>query len=193
MLCPHWVCPLKSLWFDTAICRGTKNSVKHRVEHDFAVVGSSRTLTPQSARLRLELSTGCSITEEPSPMIPKTDARKNTGSLTRRNQSWRYCRLMWYICGMSTKSISEIDIWTGVISPDRKDMSDSEANAILGWSFNDEAKTRMDELMSRNGRGELTDSEREELEAYNNVGQVIGILQAKARLSLKRSSGNGAV
>ncbi len=71
-------------------------------------------------------------------------------------------------------------------------MSDSEANAVLGWSFNDEAKTRMDELMSRNGRGELADSEREELEAYINVGQVIGILQAKARLSLKRSSGNGA-
>lgn len=71
-------------------------------------------------------------------------------------------------------------------------MSESEASAVLGWSFNDEAKTRIDELMSRNGRGELTDSELEELEAYNNVGQVIGILQAKARLSLKRSSGNGA-
>ena len=62
---------------------------------------------------------------------------------------------------------------------------------MLGWSFNDDAKVRMEELANRNGRGELTDSEREELEAYVNVGQVIGILQAKARLSLKRSSGNG--
>ncbi len=46
-------------------------------------------------------------------------------------------------------------------------------------------------LANRNSRGELTDSEREELEAYVNVGQVIGILQAKAHLSLKRSGGNG--
>lgn len=70
-------------------------------------------------------------------------------------------------------------------------MPEPEANAVLRWSFNDDAKLRMEELANRNDRGELTDSEREELEAYINVGQVIGILQAKARLSLKRSSGNG--
>ena len=71
-------------------------------------------------------------------------------------------------------------------------MSTPDANAILGWSFNDDAKTRMEKLMDRNGRGELTEPELEELEAYVNVGQVIGILQAKARLSLKRSNENGA-
>jgi hypothetical protein len=91
---------------------------------------------------------------------------------------------------MSTKSINEVDIWTGVISPDRNDMPVPEANAVLRWSFNDDAKSRMEELANRNGQNELSDSEREELEAYINVGQVIGILQAKARFSLKHSSGN---
>jgi hypothetical protein len=89
------------------------------------------------------------------------------------------------------KSINEVDIWTGVISPEKHDMPAPEANAVLRWSFNDDAKSRMDELADRNGQDELSDSEREELEAYINVGQVIGILQAKARLSLKHSSGNG--
>ena len=93
---------------------------------------------------------------------------------------------------MATKSTSEIDIWTGVIHPKSPNMSTPDANAILGWSFNDDAKTRMEKLMDRNGRGELTEPELEELEAYVNVGQVIGILQAKARLSLKRSNENGA-
>lgn len=93
---------------------------------------------------------------------------------------------------MAEKTINEVDIWTGVIAPDRADMPEPSATAILGWSFNDDAKVRMEELANRNGRGELSESEREELEAYVNVGQVIGILQAKARISLKRSSGNGS-
>ena len=92
---------------------------------------------------------------------------------------------------MSTKSINEVDIWTGIINPDRHDMPAPEANAVLRWAFDDDAKSRMEELANRNGQGELSDSERKELEAYVNVGQVIGILQAKARLSLKHSNGNG--
>jgi hypothetical protein len=91
---------------------------------------------------------------------------------------------------MATKTTNEIDIWAGVISPEQSDMSEADAHTVLRWSFNDDAKHRMEELATRNGQGTLTDSEREELEAYVNVGQVIGILQARARLSLKRAGGN---
>ena len=90
---------------------------------------------------------------------------------------------------MNAKTISEVDIWSEVITPDKHDMSPSDANVVLRWAFNDIAKARMEQLAERNGRGELSDSEFEELEAYINVGQVIGILQAKARLSLRRISG----
>ncbi len=92
---------------------------------------------------------------------------------------------------MSMKTIKEVDIWTGIINPDRRNMDVPEAQAVLRWSFTEDAKSRMEELADRNGQDELSDSEREELEAYINVGQVIGILQAKARLSLKRSSESG--
>ena len=92
---------------------------------------------------------------------------------------------------MSTKTINEVDIWTSVINPEEQDMSPEEANAILRWSFNEEANRRMEDLATRNGQGVLTEAEREELEAFINVGQVIAILQAKARLSLKRSERNG--
>ena len=93
---------------------------------------------------------------------------------------------------MSTRSINEIDIWTSIISPNRDDLPPSDANAILRWEFNEQAKERIDELATRNGRGALTDAEREELESYVHVGQVVAILQAKARLSLKRAGGNGS-
>jgi hypothetical protein len=87
------------------------------------------------------------------------------------------------------KTINEIDIWMGVMNDD---MSVPDANAVFGWKFSDRDKQRMEELATRNGQGTLTAPEKEELEAYMHVGQVIGILQAKARLSLKRSSGNGS-
>jgi hypothetical protein len=91
-----------------------------------------------------------------------------------------------------TKTTNEIDIWTGVIGPENQDMSAPEANAVLRWQFNDRAKQRMEELAVRNGQGTLTVAERAELEAFVHVGQVIAILQAKARLSLQRCSGNGS-
>lgn len=92
---------------------------------------------------------------------------------------------------MSAKTINEVDIWTSVINPEEHDMTPEEANAILRWSFNEEARLRMENLATENGQGTLTEAEREELEAYVNVGQVIAILQAKARLSLKHIEGNG--
>lgn len=91
---------------------------------------------------------------------------------------------------MSIKTNNEVEIWAGVINPDQSDMPEPAATTVLGWTFNEESKQRMELLAARNGQGTLSDSEREELEAYVNVGQVIAILQAKARLSLKRAGGN---
>ena len=49
----------------------------------------------------------------------------------------------------------------------------------------------MEALAVRNGRGELSEAERKQPEAYVNVGQVVAILQAKDRLSLKHTGNNG--
>jgi len=91
---------------------------------------------------------------------------------------------------MTEKTLNEIDIWASAIEPAASGMPPADAEAILRWSFNEEAKRRMEELANRNGEGSLSESGHEELEAYVNVGQVIAILQAKARLSLQRA-GNG--
>lgn len=88
---------------------------------------------------------------------------------------------------MIEKALSEVDIWTNLIVPESGDMSSVHANAILNWQFDEDANHRMAELASRNNKDELTEAERDELQAYVNVGQVIGILQAKARLSLRQS------
>ncbi len=92
---------------------------------------------------------------------------------------------------MADTTITEVDIWSGVIAPGDGNMPPDHAQAVLQWKFSDDASLRMNELADRNNRGELNDAERQELENYVHVGQVIAILQAKARLSLKRSDANG--
>jgi len=63
---------------------------------------------------------------------------------------------------MRTKTINELEIWNGIINPDRHDMSAPKANAVLRWCFNDEARSAMEALAHRNGRGELSEAEREQ-------------------------------
>lgn len=92
---------------------------------------------------------------------------------------------------MSVKSVNEVEIWEDILTSDSSEISVAEANLVLRWHLPEQSKARMEVLAELNGQGELSESEREELEAYVNVGQVIGILQAKARLALKQSRQNG--
>ncbi len=71
-------------------------------------------------------------------------------------------------------------------------MPEDDAKAILRWSFNEQAKARMEELATRSNQGAISDSERSELKAYIHVGQVIGVLQSRARRALQRDASNGS-
>lgn len=53
--------------------------------------------------------------------------------------------------------------------------------------FTDEDKRRVSELLERNRAGTLTDVERDELDIFVKVGDLIAILQSKARKRLKAS------
>lgn len=92
---------------------------------------------------------------------------------------------------MSVKSVSEVDIWEGILTSESSAISVAEANLVLRWRLPEQSAARMEKLAQLNGQGELSEAEREELEAYVNVGQVIGILQAKARLALKQTRPTG--
>lgn len=78
-----------------------------------------------------------------------------------------------------------------VIQPDGGDFVPDTARAILQFRFSDQQNNRMRALADRNNRGELTGDEREEMERFRRVGNFLALLQAKARLSLKRSGNNG--
>jgi hypothetical protein len=61
------------------------------------------------------------------------------------------------------------------------------ARHVLKLGFNEADKARIRELLERNREGELTDAEQEELDNFVKVGDLLAILQSKARKLLKRA------
>ena len=55
------------------------------------------------------------------------------------------------------------------------------ASKLAELEIDADLQDRIDELADRNTDGNLSDTEREELESYVRVGNFIAILQAKAR------------
>ena len=83
--------------------------------------------------------------------------------------------------------ISEADILADVIRPDGPGLSPDAAHGILQWKFSDAATARMTELADHNNKGTITDAERDELEKYLRVGNLINLMQAQARFALKQA------
>ena len=82
-------------------------------------------------------------------------------------------------------STSEMAILRRVIDPEQPSLSVEAALAILRLDFSASDRARMNDLAAKNRAGKLTAAEDEELENYIRVGQTLGILQSKARRSLK--------
>jgi hypothetical protein len=72
-----------------------------------------------------------------------------------------------------------------VIQPQTPDLTPDAARGLLQLRFSTADHDRMTDLATRSRGGRLTASEREELDAYIEVGLLIDLLQSKARLSLR--------
>ena len=77
-----------------------------------------------------------------------------------------------------------------VVDPQEPFRSVEAARAILGLRFSASDRARMNRLAARNRQGKLRPAEEEELNNYIRVGQTLGILQSKARRSLKAGRGS---
>jgi hypothetical protein len=72
-----------------------------------------------------------------------------------------------------------------VVDPEEPFLSEEAARAILRLDFSALDRARINKLAAKNRAGKLTAAEDEELSNYIRVGQLLGILQSKARRSLK--------
>lgn len=84
-----------------------------------------------------------------------------------------------------TTDKSEAAIWTRIIAPEKNGLSQEAARSLLELGFSERDKERMTELAQKNQEGLLNDKERQELEGYVKVGDVLSLLHLKARKSLR--------
>jgi hypothetical protein len=81
---------------------------------------------------------------------------------------------------------SEGALWGRLIQPTNGTFPQAAARAVLAINFTETDKARMHDLAQRNGEGKLSLSEIEELGTYIKVANVLALLHAKARRSLKK-------
>jgi len=86
-----------------------------------------------------------------------------------------------------TSVITDAEILAAVIAPERPDFDPAVARSILTLKFSDEQTRRMRELVDRNNKGTISEAEREEMESYRRVGNLLALLQSKARISLRHA------
>jgi hypothetical protein len=85
----------------------------------------------------------------------------------------------------SLQTSNESEILSRVIVPENGNLPEPVATALLGLAFPKVDVLRMNQLAEKNRRGVITESERDEMERYSRVGNLINLLQSKARRSLK--------
>jgi hypothetical protein len=71
-----------------------------------------------------------------------------------------------------------------LLDPVSSSLNEAAARKLIGLKADRKAQRRVDELARKCNEGELTPEERNEYETYVIAGELIAILQAKARLVL---------
>jgi hypothetical protein len=83
--------------------------------------------------------------------------------------------------------MSNADVLDRLLDPVSRCFDDAGARALIALRADARAQSRIDELAAKCNEGLLTPDEREEYEACVQAAEMIAILQAKARLHLKRA------
>ncbi|HQR43647.1 MAG TPA: hypothetical protein PLX97_13220 [Gemmatales bacterium] len=86
-------------------------------------------------------------------------------------------------------NISESTILSRVITRETT-MSPSVAKELLQWGFTAEDQHRMAELAAKARAGTLTAEEQVEIDEYEQVSSLLGLVKSKARRSLQQVSSN---
>jgi hypothetical protein len=84
-------------------------------------------------------------------------------------------------------TLTEAEVFSRIFEPDKPNLSAAAARSILALDFRAEDRARMNVLSAKARHGKLTKKEDAELETFIHVGNLLAILQSKARQSLKRN------
>lgn len=84
----------------------------------------------------------------------------------------------------STSTDLEPVIWARLIQAQQREISDEVARYLLSIEFDASDRERMQYLADRSETGALTHDEQAELDSYLHVGNLLAVMQSKARVVL---------
>lgn len=90
---------------------------------------------------------------------------------------------------MSSQLLSpnrEAAIWARLMQTPPGDLSPEVAEYLLSLAFGECDRERMEQLAERSQSGALTAAEQEELDSYLHVGNLLAVIQSKARAALRQ-------
>ena len=83
-------------------------------------------------------------------------------------------------------SFTEAAIFSRVVEGSGE-LSSELAEHVLSLSISDGDQKRINDLLRRNAEGSLSDAERQELENFNHIADLISLWHSRARRVLKQS------
>ena len=90
---------------------------------------------------------------------------------------------------MSAQLVSpnrEAAIWARLMQAQSEALSPAVAEYLLSIEFGESDREQMRRLAERSAAGTLTDEEQTEFDSYLHVGNLLAVLQSKARVALRR-------
>ena len=84
----------------------------------------------------------------------------------------------------------EAHIWARLMQAQREDPSQEVARYLLSIGFGQRDRDRMQQLADGSESGNLTDEERAEFDSYLHIGNLLAVMQSRARVALRRNPPN---
>jgi hypothetical protein len=84
----------------------------------------------------------------------------------------------------------EAAVWARLMRAQTTRLSPEAAEYLLSIELAESDRNRMEQLAERSEAGILTDEERAEFESYLHVGNLLAVMQSKARVVLGRKPRN---
>jgi hypothetical protein len=94
---------------------------------------------------------------------------------------------------MSSQFLSpnrEAAIWARLMRAQEDELPPDAAEFLLSIDFEEGDRQRMSRLAERSEAGTLTVEEQAEFDSYLHIGNLLAVMQSKARLALKRKPRN---
>jgi len=82
----------------------------------------------------------------------------------------------------------EAAIWARLMQAQRGGLSPEAAEYLLSIGFDDGDRRRMQQLADRSESGTLTVNEQAEFDSYLHVGNLLAVMQSRARVVLRRKA-----